>query len=108
MVQQIIKTSPHGSFKVTQLCENVVICEDIHNKQKWGNETDTKPAFTVYVGCKRDEASGYIKTFQTFYRIEWCEVRKPKYLNDFEVEIKIPGMQRETDTYAFGLDYLVD
>ncbi len=37
MVQQVIKTSPHGSFTVTQLCENIVICEDIHNKQKWSD-----------------------------------------------------------------------
>ena len=32
---------------------------------------------------------------------------KPKYLKDFEVEIKIRGMQRESDSHAFGLDYLI-
>ena len=37
----------------------------------------------------------------------WCEVRKPKYLKGFEAEIKIRGVQRESDDNAYGLDYLV-
>lgn len=104
-----IAVSPHGSFRVTQLCENVAICEakkgDINN---WGNGTETEPAFMVYLGCSQDEVSGYIKTFKTFYRCEWCEVRKAKHLKDFEVEIKVRGMQRYADSHAFGLDYLVE
>ncbi len=101
MVQQVIKTSPHGSFKVTQLCPNVVICEDIHNKQKWGNATEDKPAFMVYLGCSRDEAKGYVQTFNNLYGCKWCEVRNSKYLKDFECEIKVNGMSR------LGLNYLV-
>ncbi len=101
MVQQIIKTSPHGSFKVTQLCQNVVICEDIYNKQKWGNATEEQPAFMVYVGSSRQEAKGYVQTFNNLYGCKWCEIRTPKYLTDFECEIKVKGMHR------LGLNHLV-
>ena len=34
MVHQVLKSSPHGNFQVTQLCENIAICEakiDRHN-----------------------------------------------------------------------------
>ena len=105
----VLKVSPKGSFKVTQLCQNVAICEatkeDRHN---WGNATKTEPAFLVYLGCSEAEISGYLKTINTFYRCSWSEIRKPKYLKNFEAEIKIRGMQRYADTHAFGLDYLVE
>jgi hypothetical protein len=105
----VLKVSPNGSFKVKQLCESIAICEatksDRHN---WGNATEDEPAFLLYLGCKKDEVSGYIKNFNTFYRCEWCEVRKPKYLKGFEAEIKVRGMQRYADQYAFGLDYLAE
>ncbi len=103
-----LKVSPHGSFKVSQLCKNVAICEATKgDRYDWGNATETEPAFLVYLGCNEAELSGYLKTINTFYRGEWCEVRKPKYLKDFKAEIKIRGMQRYSDTHAFGLDYLV-
>ncbi len=105
----VLKVSPKGSFKVTQLCQNVAICEatkeDRHN---WGNATETEPAFLVYLGCSEAKISGYLKTINTFYRCSWSEIRKPKYLKNFEAEIKIRGMQRYADTHAFGLDYLVE
>ena len=101
MVQQVIKESPHGSFKVTQLCQNIVICEDIHNKQKWGNETEDQPAFMVYVGSSREESKKYVQTFNNLYGCKWCEIRTPKYLKDFECEIKVKGMSR------LGLNHLV-
>ena len=105
----VLKVSPHGSFKVSQLCKSVAICEattgDRHN---WGNATDTEPAFIVYFGCKKEEVTGYINTFKTFYRCAVCEVRQPKYLKGFEVEIKVREMQRDSDSHAFGLDYLVE
>ena len=105
----ILKVSPHGSFKVSQLCESVAICEAIKgDRHNWGNATETEPAFLVYLGCQKDEVSSYIKTFNTFYRCELCEVRASKYLKNFEAEIKIRGMQRYADTHAFGLDYLVE
>ncbi len=113
----VLKVSPHGSFKVSQLCKNVAICEATASdcaertskadRYDWGNATATEPAFLVYLGCNEAELSGYLKTINTFYRCEWCEVRKPKYLKDFKAEIKIRGMQRYSDTHAFGLDYLV-
>ena len=105
----VLKVSPHSSFELIQLCESIAICEavkgDVHN---WGNQTEDEPAFIAYIGCQPEEVSAYIKTLNTFYRIEWCEVRSPKYLVNFAVEIKIRGMQRYSDTYAFGLDYLVE
>lgn len=103
-----LKVSPHGSFRVTRLCESVAICEAPQDPHNWGNATDTEPAFTAYLGCKRDEVAGYVKTFNTFYRCYWCEVRKPRHLKEFEAEIKIRGMQRRSDPHAFGLDYLVE
>ncbi|MDY6901035.1 MAG: hypothetical protein SWZ49_23580 [Cyanobacteriota bacterium] len=104
-----LKVSPHGSFEVSQLCESVAICEAVKgDRNNWRNATPSEPAFMVYLGCFQNEVSSYIKTFKTFYRCEWCEVRQPKYLKDFEVEIKVRGMQRYADTHAFGLDYLVE
>ncbi len=108
MLNQVIKTSPHDSFKLTQICESVVICEAVKGDQHgWGNATNGEPAFLVYLGCQKDEVKGYVKTFNTFYRTEWCEVRKPKHLKGFSSEIKIRGMVRYSDTNAFGLDYLI-
>jgi hypothetical protein len=108
MLNQELKVSPHRSFKVTQLCESVAICEAMKgDRHRWGNGTDTEPAFVAYLGCKRDEVASYIKTFQTFYRCFLHEIRQPKYLKGFEVEIKIYAMQRHSDSHAFGLDYLI-
>lgn len=104
----VLKISPNGSFKVTQLCESVAICESQSDPHGWNNATETEPAFMVYLGCKKDEVKGYVQTFNTFYRCEWCEVRKPKHLKGFEAEIKIRGMQRCSDSHAFGLDYLIE
>lgn len=104
-----LKVSPHGSFKVTQLCESVAICEAVKgDRNNWGNGTEDEPAFVTYLGCKKEEVEGYLKTLKTFYRCHLCEVRHPLYLKGFEVEIKIYAMQRYIDTHAFGLDYLVE
>jgi hypothetical protein len=109
MLTKKIKTSPHGSFQVTQLCKSIAICEAVKgDKHDWGNATDGKPAFLVYFCCNNAEIEEYIQTFQTFSRPEWCEVRKPKYLKGFEAELKIKGMKRESDSNTFGLDYLVE
>ena len=105
----VLKVSPHGSFKVSQLCKSVVICEATNgDRHNWNNATDTEPAFIVYFGCKKEEVRGYVNTFKTFYRCAVCEVRQPKYLKGFEVEIKVREMQRDSDSHAFGLDYLVE
>lgn len=113
----VLKVSPKGSFKVTQLCQSVAICEALKEEQpeaalrerhNWGNATETEPAFIAYLGCSEAEISGYLKTINTFYRCSWSEIRKSKYLKNFEAEIKIRGMQRYADTHAFGLDYLVE
>ena len=117
LINSPIAVSPHGSFEVNKLCESVAICEAVKGEQpeaalrernNWGNATETEPAFVVYLGCSKDEVSSQVKTFKTFYRCELCEVREPKYLTDFEVEIKVRGMQRHSDETAFGLDYLVE
>ena len=108
MLKQIIKVSPHKSFRVSKIANSVAICEaNADDRFDWGNATETEPAFLVYLGCTKNEVPGYIKTFNIFYRCDYCEARKPKYLKDFEAEIKIRGMQRLTDSHAFGLDSLI-
>jgi hypothetical protein len=63
MLDDVLKVSPHGSFKVTQLCVSVAICEAIKgDRYGWGNGSETEPAFIVYLGCKKDEVKGYIRT----------------------------------------------
>ncbi|MEL6929668.1 MAG: hypothetical protein AAFO95_13650 [Cyanobacteria bacterium J06600_6] len=118
-----LKLSPHGSFKVSQLCKSVAICEatkgDRHN---WGNATETEPALhgfaearsalrrecvCVYLGCKKDEVAEKIRYINNALGCYWCEVRQPKYLKDFEAEIKIRGMQRHSDEETNGLDFLL-
>jgi hypothetical protein len=105
----VLKISPHGSFKVTQLCESVAICEAVRgDRNNWGNATETEPAFVTYLGCQKDEVKGYLKTLNTFYRCYTNEIRKPKYLKGMTVEIKIYAMQRYSDETALGLNYLVE
>ena len=104
----ILKHSPHQSFRVTQLCQSIAICEAFAGDRfNWNNGTKNHPAFLVYLGCSQEEVSGYIKTLSTFYRCCYCEIRQPKYLKEFEAEIKVRGMQRESDSNAFGLDDLL-
>jgi hypothetical protein len=104
----ILNQSANQSYQISQLGESVAICEALAGDHfNWNNGTETSPAFLVYVGCRQDEVPGYIKTFNIFYRCYWCEIRQPKYLKEFEAEIKIRGMQRESDSYAFGLDDLL-
>ena len=92
-----------------QLCQSVAICEALKGDiNGWGNGTETQPAFVTYLGCKRNEIQSYVKSFNTFYRCSFCEVRQPKYLSDFEVEIKIKGIQRQSNSQGFGLDYLLE
>lgn len=108
MLDNTIKFSPHGSFQVTRLCESVALCEAPQDPHGWGNATPNSPAFLVYLGCKKGEVANHVKTFNTFYRCYWCEVRKPRHLKEFEAEIKIRGMQRRSNSDAFGLDYLIE
>ncbi len=108
MLNQKLKVSPHGSFQVSQLCKSVVICEatkgDRHN---WGNATDTEPAFVVYLGCKKEEVAEKIRYLNQALGCYWCEIRQPKYLKEFEAEIKIRGMQRNSSEEINGLDFLL-
>ena len=94
VTNRVLKRSPHGNFKVTQLCKSVVICEAPSDPHGWGNATEDEPAFMVYLGCQKHEVKKYVRTFNHLYDCEWCEVRKPKYLKGFEAEIKVRGMQR--------------
>ena len=108
MLNQKLKVSPNGSFKVTRLCESVAICEaTASDRYNWGNATETEPAFIVYLGCKKDEVAEKIRYINNALGCYWCEVRQPKYLKGFEAEIKIRGMQRHSDDETNGLDFLV-
>ena len=105
----IVQKSSFQSWRVLQVAYSVAICEATDgDRYNWGNSTEIEPAFMVYLGCGRDSVESYVKTFNNFYRCCWCEVRKPKYLKGFEAEIKIRGMQRYSDSNAFGLDYLIE
>ena len=69
MLDDFSKVSPHGSFKVTQICESVAICEAVKgDRNGWGNATNGEPAFLVYLGCSQDEVKAYVKTLNIFYR----------------------------------------
>jgi len=108
MLKQIIKDSPHKSFRVSQLCKSVAICEATKGDRfSWGNATETEPAFIVYLGCKKEEVAEKIRYINNVLDCYWCEVRQPKYLKGFEAEIKIRGMQRWSDDDLNGLDHLV-
>ena len=108
LIKSPITVSPHGSFEVNQLCESVAICEakngDRHN---WGNATETEPAFIIYLGCKKEEVAEKIRYLNNALGCYWCEIREPKYLKNFEAEIKIRGMQRNSDDETNGLDFLL-
>ena len=105
----IVKIASKGSIKVTQLSKSVAISEERKGDRfNWGNGTESEPAFLVYLGCREEEISGYLKTLNTFYRCSWSEIRKPKYLRELTAEIKIRGMQRYSDSQALGLDYLIE
>jgi hypothetical protein len=104
----VLKVSSHGSFKVSQLCKSVAICEaTVSDRHNWGNATETEPAFIVYLGCKKNEVASKIRYLNNALGCYWCEVRQPKYLKGFEAEIKIRGMQRNSDDETNGLDFLL-
>ncbi|MDJ0595850.1 MAG: hypothetical protein QNJ72_38690 [Pleurocapsa sp. MO_226.B13] len=107
LIKSPLTVSPHGSFKVSQLSESVAICEAKEDRHNWGNATETEPAFIVYLGCKKDEVAEKIRYLNQALGCYWCEVRQPKYLKDFEAEIKIRGMQRNSDDETNGLDFLL-
>ena len=108
MLNQELKVFPNGNFKVTQLCQSVAICEALkEDRHNWGNATETEPAFIVYLGCKKDEVAEKIRYINNALGCYWCEVRQPKYLQEFEAEIKIRGMQRDSDEETNGLDFLL-
>lgn len=108
LIKSPIEVSPHGSFKVNKLCHSVAICEAVKgDRYNWGNATDTEPAFVVYLGCKKEEVAEKIRYLNQALGCYWCEIRQPKYLKEFEAEIKIRGMQRNSDEETNGLDFLL-
>ena len=62
----------------------------------------------VYVGCNLDRVEGYLHSLSRFYRCEDLTVKEPEYIQGFDREIVIKEMQPYTDTYAQGLDTLVN
>jgi hypothetical protein len=82
------------SQQVKKLCKSVAIFE----------LSDLR----VYLGCSQKELQGYLQTFNIFYLFDKLEVRQPKYLKEFEAEIRILGMQRYSSENALNLDYLVE
>lgn len=107
MLSQKVKLSPHGNFQVTKLLETVAICEAVKDRYNWGNATEDKPAFIVYLGCQKDEVESKIEYLKNALDCHQCLVRKPKYLKNCEVEIKVRGMTRYSTEELNGLDFLL-
>jgi hypothetical protein len=108
MISNVIKVSPHGSFQVTQILPDVAICEAINDdRYNWGNATEDKPAFLVYVGCSREDVAENIRYLNEALGCYFCEVRKARYLSNCEMEIKVRDMQRYSDDDRNGLDFLL-
>lgn len=107
MINQKVKLSPHGNFQVTKLLDTVAICEAQEDRYNWGNATEDKPAFIVYLGCQKEQVPEKIRYLNNALGCYWCEVRKPKYLKDFEVEIKVRDMTRYSTEERNGLDFLL-
>jgi hypothetical protein len=108
MLIDFSKVSPRGGFQITQLAQNIAICEATFDRHHWNNGTETKPAFILYLGCNKNEVPMWIEKLNNFYHCYWIEVRKPKHLQEFEAELKILGMKRCSDMDSLGLDYLVN
>ena len=70
----VLKTSKHGSFQITQLCENVAICEAKIDRHNWGNATESEPAFIVYLGCKKEEVAEKINYINNALGCYWLEM----------------------------------
>ena len=107
MLNDFNKVSPRGGFLLTQLAQNIAICEATFDRHRWNNATNSKPAFIAYLGCNTNEVPMWIEKLNNFYHCHWIEVRKPKHLKGFEAELKIRGMKRCSDMDSLGLDYLV-
>ncbi len=106
--KQCLERSKHSFYGITQLADNIAICESKRgDRHHWNNATETEPAFIVYLGCSKGEVKDWIEKLNNFYHCYWIEVRKPKHLQKFEAELKIRGMKRCSDMDSLGLDYLV-
>lgn len=92
--------SPHD-FQVNQLCESVAI-------RKVNGNHNTNPTFIVYLGCQKDEEANYLEILQDHYHCHSCEVRQPQHLKEFEVELKIQGIKRYSNSEGLGLDHLIE
>jgi hypothetical protein len=98
-----------NDLKITQLCPSVGIVESTSDRYQWGNATEDEPAFLVYIGCENySEAQALKKTLFTFYRCQQILIRPALRMNTFSYELKVHRMQRNTDSYAYGLDLLVE
>jgi hypothetical protein len=90
------------------LCHSIAIVESKSDRWNWGNAEEDEPAFLVYIGFdRREDAIAVAETIRRFYRCD-AEVRKAKRIAGFEWEVKVRKMQRYTDSYAWGLDQLLE
>ena len=95
--KQGLERSKHPFYRITQLADNIAICEATFDRHRWNNATETDSAFIVYLGCNQNEVPMWIEKLNNFYHCYWIEVRKPKHLKKFEAELKIRGMKRCSD-----------
>lgn len=97
------------SLKCTQICHSVVLVEAIeYDRFGWENGDEFNPAFLVYMGFNsKENAEEMKKSLLRFWRADEVVIRRSKRFLNYEWELKAYGLQRETDSYAYGLDYLV-
>jgi hypothetical protein len=91
------------------LCDSIAIVESSTDRYGWGNATEDEPAFLVYLGFyTREQAIAMKDTLIRFYRCESVQVRPAKRMAGLDWELKAYGLQRYGDSYAFGLDDLIE
>jgi hypothetical protein len=97
-INSVLARSDSDSFVVRRFAYNCAICEamggDVHG---WGNSTDDQPAFLLYLGCDftdftppKEKVEKIINAFGA----SEVTVRKPKYLKEYDRELKIRGLER--------------
>lgn len=103
-------------FPTRQLLPGLAICEAVERDRNgswidphhWGNATVDLPPFIVYIGYNSpQERDDYIFQLRRIWKIDTEITYRPaKRLTGYWHELKIRGMQRESDPSVFDLEYL--
>jgi hypothetical protein len=103
-------------FPCRQLLPGLTICESIEqdandnwiDRHHWGNATDKLPPFIIYIGYNTPaERDDRILQLRRIWKIQ-AEItyRAALRVKGYWYEIKVRGLQRNSDPNVFDLDYL--